>query len=88
MDRLFERIAGQHSEQDRHAGAQTRIHQGDAHGAIDVLIVRRLAANHGAQAHHGQHTAGCRPADRRPAEFERAGHPGHVDRIVRARRAP
>src|SRR6476660_4620324 len=39
MDRLFEGIAGQHSEQDRNPRAEAGLGQSDAHSSIDVLVV-------------------------------------------------
>src|SRR5438874_5503011 len=50
VDRLFERIAGEQTEQDRNAALDPRSSQLQAHGTVDVLVVARFAADHGAQA--------------------------------------
>ena len=52
VDRLFERIAGQHAKQHRHAACDADLGQARAHGPVDVLVVRRFAANDRPQAKH------------------------------------
>ena len=67
MDRLFERIAGQQAEQDRNARPHREGGQFQAYGAIDVLVVRRLAANHRAQTDDRAVTVCWPPGGPRPA---------------------
>ena len=88
MDRLFERFAGEHAEQHRHARVQPGLHQPDAHRPIDVLVVRRLAANHRPQGEHGDVFAALGQPIGHQRNLERPGHPGHVDRRVAQRRLP
>ena len=45
LDGLFDSIASEHAEQDRNAMPQTGLHNSQTDGAVNVLIVRSVAAN-------------------------------------------
>ena len=46
-DRLLDGVARENAEQDRQAEMNADLAQRMADGPVDVLVVRRLAANHG-----------------------------------------
>ena len=47
VDGLFHCFAGEHAEQHRHVGIDREARDRVAHGAIDVLVVGRFAADDG-----------------------------------------
>ena len=46
MNCLFERIARENAEQDRYAALERGLHDAQTDRAVDVAVVRGLAANH------------------------------------------
>ena len=59
-----------------------KLRQRDAHGVIDVLVVRRLAANHRAQAKNGGVPSGGGQSAGHRGNFKRPGRPGDVDVLL------
>ena len=79
---LFDGVDGQHTERCRDTGCG--VHRRDALGGLagDVLEVRGIAADHGAEADHRVNPAVRRELARGDRNLEGAGDPHHVDVTV------
>jgi len=79
VDRLLQRVGGQHSERHRNPGLRCDV--GDPFGRFPRYVVEvwRLAPDHGAQRHQARvRTRVCR-GRRSRGKLERSWHPYHVN---------
>ena len=65
-----------------HVGRRRDVHEGEADPPVDVLVVRRFAADDGAEADHGGVDAAVGEPTRGERDFPRAGDPRYVDAVV------
>ena len=88
VQRLFQRLAGQHAEAVRHARLLLRLADAARNLRVDRLVVRRLAAQQAAQRDDRIHRFRLRQGARRRGNLPRAGHahPLHL-RLRRAERS-
>ena len=82
VDGLFHCLTGEYAEQHGNVRVEAELRDRGAHGAVDVLVVRGFAADHGAETDDGGVAARGGQALGDERNLQRAGHPGDVDRVV------
>lgn len=82
MDCLFEGVAGKHSEHHGNAPMSADFFDSARDGPVDVLVVRRFAADYGPQANYRLIFAGGGELLSDQRNLKGARHPGHVDVLV------
>ena len=80
---LFERVASQYAHQHGQAAVETNPPEAQADVTVDVLIVRRFAANDRSQADDGGVTFCLCQSISNQWDLPSTRNPSHVDRIVR-----
>src|SRR5690606_17303448 len=82
VERLLERVGGEHAEDDRHAAVGRRARDTRRDHAAHHVVVAGRAAHHGTEGHHGVDATTLGHALRDQRDLDRAGHPGDGDVVV------